>query len=94
MRDSPRDRRVARARGQRRVQTVTTWTAAGSVVVAAVLSAVLGQATSPAGRSARTDDAPSVDSGVGTFGSDGLRAPDDVPGAAGDGAPHGSTGGS
>jgi hypothetical protein len=90
VRDSQRDRRVARALGLRRVQTVTTWTAAASVVAAAVLSAVLGQATSPAARTANLDGTTSVDGGSG----DRLRAPDYLPGASGDGTPHGSTGGS
>lgn len=92
--DSQRDRRIARARGRRRVQTVTMWTAAASVLAAAVLSAVLGQATSPAARTANLNGASTVDGDGGTFDGDRLRAPDDLPGASDNGGRHGSTGGS
>lgn len=45
MREPTPDRRAVRAAGRRRVQTATTWTAAGSVVAAAVLAAALAHGT-------------------------------------------------
>jgi hypothetical protein len=59
---------------------VTTWTAAGSVVAAAVLAAVLAHGTAAA-RSATTDQ---------------LQTPDNAPGTVfgGGNGPHGGSGGS
>lgn len=72
MRDPVPDRRAARAAGQHRVQTVTIWTAAGSVLAAALLSAVLANGTAAARQNTGNplqppDNAP----GVGNFGTGG-----------------------
>lgn len=48
MREPSPDRRAVRAAGKRRVQTATTWTAAGSVVAAAALAAALAHGTQAA----------------------------------------------
>lgn len=94
------DRRAARAAGQRRVQTVTTWATAGSVVAAGLLTAVLAHGTSAAAttsndqNSGSTVDPGSGDSGI--TGNDQLQAPEFLPGAAGNGRQgrHGLSGGS
>lgn len=83
MRDAHPDRRAARAAGQRRVQTVTTWTAAGSVLAAALLAAALAHGTAAARTSSDTTDQ--------------LQTPDTVPGpvyGGGGTGRHGGSGGS
>lgn len=72
MRDRQPDRRAVRAAGQRRVQTVTIWTAAGSVLAAALLSAVLANGTAAARQN--TDNQlrpPDTAPGVGDLGTGG-----------------------
>ena len=103
MSDSPTRRRAARAAGQRRVQTVTMWTTAGSVVAAGVLTAVLAQGTSAAA-APPADQNPdqnqnSVNPGDtnndGSVGGDQLQAPADPPGSTfGGRGRHGLSGGS
>lgn len=79
MREPSRDRRAVRAAGRRRVQTVTTWTAAGSVLAAALLTAALAHGTAAA-RSATVNQ---------------LRTPDNPPAITDfGGGPHIGTGGS
>jgi hypothetical protein len=85
---------VARTVGRRRVQTVTTWTAAGSIVAAALLSAALGHGTAAARSSETTQNTVHGDSDGGTVGGDQLQPPQYVPGVTGDGGPHGASGGS
>jgi hypothetical protein len=76
------------------VQTVTTWTAAGSIVAAALLSAALGHGTAAA-RSRETSQNTVDGTSDGTsVGGDQLQAPQYVPGVAGDGGLHGASGGS
>jgi hypothetical protein len=57
-----RDPRAVRAEGRRRVQTVTTWTAGGSLVAAAALAAVLAHGTTAARQNATNDQLQSPDS--------------------------------
>lgn len=79
MREPSRDRRAVRAAGQRRVQTVTTWTAAGSVLAAVLLAAALAHGTAAARNSA----------------GDQLQTPDNPPAISGlDDGTHSGTGGS
>jgi len=94
------DRRAARAAGQRRVQSVTTWATAGSVVAAGVLTAVLAHGTSAAATTSNDQSGGSavnpsnVDPG-GITGNDQLQAPEFLPGVAGGGlGRHGVSGGS
>lgn len=94
-----RARQAARSAGERRVQNVTLWTAAGSVVAAAVLSVVLAQSTSAAttpstGGTGSTGTTPSTGLGTGTGGSDQLQPPATVPGSSGGGLVQGSSGAS
>lgn len=103
MADSPADRRAARAAGQRRVQTVTTWATAGSVVAAAALTAVLANATASAAQPTTTTPTSQNDQSVNPDGTDDggntgngqLQAPEFLPGV-GDGGRgrHGVSGGS
>ncbi|HEX4700927.1 MAG TPA: hypothetical protein VH352_02260 [Pseudonocardiaceae bacterium] len=109
MPDSPRDqydRRAARTAGQRRVQAVTTWTAAGSVVAAAVLTAVLAHSTT-ASATTSPSTTPQDQTGSGATNGGGitngpdntgggqLQAPEFLPGvSSGSGGRHGSSGGS
>ena len=91
------ERRAARAAGERRVQTVTTWTTAGAVDGAAVLSVLLANGTvSAATRStvpSQTNN--QVDTGTEqTGGGQQLQAPDFLPGSTGGGGRHAATGGS
>ena len=91
------DRRAARAAGQRRVQTFTTWATAGSVVAASVLTAVLAHGTTAAATTSTDQDSGGsvVDPGNGISGNDQLRAPEFLPGVAGGGqGRHGLSGGS
>ena len=95
------DRRAARATGQRRVQTVTTWATAGSVVAAGLLTAVLAHGTSAAATTSNDQNSgnPAVDPGAGDngiTGNDQLQAPEFLPGVAGGGQQgrHGLSGGS
>ncbi|HEX4724161.1 MAG TPA: hypothetical protein VH333_16715 [Pseudonocardiaceae bacterium] len=100
MPDSPADRGAARAAGQRRVQTVTTWATAGSVVAAGVLTAVLAHGTSSAATTSDQNDqnggsqvgGTSPDGGI--TGDGQLQAPEFLPGVAGRQGRHGSSGGS
>lgn len=62
MRYPSRDPRAVRADGRRRVQTVTTWTAAGSLVAAAALAAVLAHGTASARQNATNDQLQTPDS--------------------------------
>jgi hypothetical protein len=92
------DRRAARAAGQRRVQTVTTWTAAGSVVAAGLLTAVLAHGTSAAAtptdqNTPNTGQLGNSDNNGGISGNDQLQAPQYLPGISG-GSRHGGSGGS
>lgn len=79
MRYSARDPRAARADGRRRVQTVTTWTAGGSLVAAAALAAVLAHGTAVARQNATNDQ---------------LRAPDNPPSVSDTGGADVGSGGS
>ncbi|HYS34176.1 MAG TPA: hypothetical protein VEO01_00870 [Pseudonocardiaceae bacterium] len=90
------DRRVARAAGERRVQTVTTWTTAGAVVGAAVLSALLGHGTVSAANSQTTvqNQPNGTQTGTDQTGGGQLQAPDFLPGSSGGGGRHAATGGS
>lgn len=90
------DRRAARAAGQRRVQSLTTWATAGSVVAAGVLTAVLAHGTSAAATTSNDNGGGSVvDPGNGITGNDQLQAPEFLPGVAGGGqGRHGLSGGS
>lgn len=64
MRYPSRDPRAVRADGKRRVQTVTIWTAGGSLVAAAALAAALGHGTAQARQDTTNDQ---------------LRTPDNPP---------------
>lgn len=96
------DRRAARAAGQRRVQTLTTWATAGSVVAASVLTAVLAHGTSAAAPTSNetsnnqnSGGGSVVDPGNGITGNDQLQAPEFLPGVAGgEQGRHGLSGGS
>jgi hypothetical protein len=101
--ESPIRRRAARAAGQRRVQTVTMWTTAGSVAAAGVLAAVLAQGTSSAATAPtnqpidqnQNQNSVNQDNGGSGIGGDQLRAPDDLPGVTDGGrGRHGLSGGS
>jgi hypothetical protein len=99
-----RARQAARSAGERRVQNVTLWTAAGSVVAATVLSVVLAQGTSAAaaGTSTTTNTGSNTNSGTGSgtsggtdsSGSDQLQAPQYLPGSSSGDSTHGSSGAS
>ena len=90
------DRRAARAEGERRVQTVTTWTTAGAVVGAAVLSALLAHGTVAAAQSQTTvqNQTNGDQTGTDQTGGGQLQAPDFLPGSSGGGGRHAATGGS
>jgi hypothetical protein len=102
--DPQGDRRAARTAGQRRVQTVTMWTTAGSVAAAAVLTAVLAHSTtasastSPSTSGNQSDTNGTDDTGVpgatDNTGGDQLQAPQFLPGVSDGGGRHGSSGGS
>lgn len=79
MRYPSRDRRAVRAEGRRRARSVTTWTAAGSVVAAAALAAALAHGTATAKQNTTTDQ---------------LRVPDNPPAVTGLGGPSVGSGGS
>ena len=96
MRDAHPDRRAARAAGHRRVQTVTTWTAAGSVLAAALLAAALAHGTAAA-RTASTDQLQTPDNAPGPVlgGGGGLdNGGPDNDGGGGGYRLHGGSGGS
>ncbi len=90
MRDPLFDRQAARAAGRRRAQTVTTWTAGGSLLVAALLAGVLGHGTA-AVRNAATTENQTSDNQTSTSQ---LQAPDNPPAFGDDGGVDTGTGGS
>ena len=88
MREPSPDRRAVRAAGKRRVQTVTTWTAAGSVVAAAVLTAALAHGTQAQRQAATTPQLQAPQT------APGFAGPDDSGDSGGDGGLHIGSGGS
>ncbi len=77
---------------------MTTWTTAGAVVGAAVLSALLAHGTVSAATTSTNVQTNNTNNQVGTgtdqTGGGQLQAPDFLPGSSGGGGRHASTGGS
>jgi hypothetical protein len=95
VRDPLFDRQAARAEGRRRAQTVTTWTAGGSLLVAALLAGVLAHGTAAARSAASTDEQSTRNQTTQNQTNSGqLQAPDNPPALGDQGGVDAGTGGS